>query len=133
MTTNTRDTRVLELRKVIKEREKALGSCPKADYSSNLQYNKKNILVLKLSEILESISQLLSQKDYFSKAEGLVGITSSGFPQQSILNDLVLRGKILKWQEGDMEIKELKSKLDALRSEDLRVSDELDDLENLLK
>lgn len=125
------DKRVLDLRKKVEEKEKTLGTKPKADYKSNMLYNKKQILVMSLTEIRDSIADILYKKDKQQEANKLLN-AELPINGEQYLQDLVLRGKILLWEDGIKEVNMLKAKLDSLRSEDLRVSDELDSLEDLL-
>lgn len=125
------DKRVLDLRKKVEEKEKALGTKPKADYKSNMLYNKKQILVMSLTEIRDSIADILYKKDKQQEANKLLDVELPISGEQ-YLQDLILRGKILSWENSHKEVEVLKRKLDSLRSEDLRISDELDDLESLL-
>lgn len=115
----------------MKKKEKTLGTKPKADYKSNMLYNKKQILVMSLTEIRDSIADILYKKDKQQEANKLLN-AELPINGEQYLQDLVLRGKILLWEDGIKEVNMLKAKLDSLRSEDLRVSDELDSLEDLL-
>lgn len=125
------DKRVLDLRKKVEEKEKALGIKPKADYKSNMLYSKKQILVMSLTEIRDSIADILYKKDKQQEANKLLNVELPISGEQ-YLQDLILRGKILSWENSHKEVEVLRYKLDSLRSEDLRISDELDDLESLL-
>lgn len=126
------DKRVLALREVIAQKEKALGTEPKAVYKTNLSYDKRNILTLDLLGVRDCIAEVLYKVEKLKQANDLLG-TDLPIQLEDTLADLVLRGKILSYKAKVTEITNLKIKLDTLRSEDLRISDELDDLESLLK
>lgn len=126
------DKRVLELRKIISQKEKALGLEPKATYKTNLLYDKRNILTLDLVGVRDCIAEVLYKVEKLKQANELLGVDLP-ISLEDTLADLVLRGKILSYKSKVSEINTLKKKLDGLRSEDLRISDELDDLESILK
>lgn len=130
MTTNS-DQRVLALRQVIAQKTKELGKAPAAKYKSNLMYNSKNVLVLSLADIRLAIADLLVKQQMNSAVNTLLGDTAE-FSSQDLLDDLVLRGKLLIHKTKESELVTLQTKLDNLRSEHLRVADELDSLEDLL-
>lgn len=132
MTVKNSDQRVLALREVIAQRKKALGNPLVAKYKTNLVHNGKNILTMNLTEIRAHIGSLLSLKQVNDTVNALLG-DNKEFDSQDVLDDLVLRGKILLYKQKESEIEQLENKLSALRSEDLRISDELDNLEQLLK
>ena len=129
--TKSSDNRVLALREVIAKKTKELDNAPSAKYKSNLQYGSKNILVLSYQDIRAAIAELLVKQNMNTQVNDLLG-HDEAFTQQDILDDLVLRGKILAYNKKADELATFQKKLDALRSEDLRIADELDDLESLL-
>lgn len=129
--TKSSDSRVLALREVIAQKTKELGKAPVAKYKGNLQYSGKNVLVMSYQDIRAAIAELLVKQNMNTQVNNLLG-SDEAFTQQDILDDLVLRGKILAYNKKADELETFQKKLDALRSEDLRVADELDDLENLL-
>lgn len=126
------DQRVLALRDLIGKRKQELGEAPKAKYESNLQYGNKNVLVMNLVEVKAAIGDLLGIKDLHQRVNDLIG-DDGEYKHQKLLDDLILQGKILVYKNKESEINTLSKKLEALRSEDLRVADELDQLESLLK
>ena len=129
--TKSSDSRVLALREVIAQKTKELGKAPVAKYKGNLQYSGKNVLVMSYQDIRAAIAELLVKQNMNTQVNNLLG-SDETFTQQDILDDLVLRGKILTYNKKADELETFQKKLDALRSEDLRVADELDDLESLL-
>lgn len=129
--TKSSDSRVLALREVIAQKTKELGKAPVAKYKGNLQYSGKNVLVMSYQDIRAAIAELLVKQNMNTQVNNLLG-SDEAFTQQDILDDLVLRGKILTYNKKADELETFQKKLDALRSEDLRVADELDDLESLL-
>lgn len=129
--TKSSDSRVLALREVIAQKTKELGKAPVAKYKGNLQYSGKNVLVMSYQDIRAAIAELLVKQNMNTQVNNLLG-SDEAFTQQDILDDLVLRGKILAYNKKAEELETFQKKLDALRSEDLRVADELDDLESLL-
>lgn len=129
--TKSSDSRVLALREVIAQKTKELGKAPVAKYKGNLQYSGKNVLVMSYQDIRTAIAELLVKQNMNTQVNNLLG-SDEAFTQQDILDDLVLRGKILTYNKKADELETFQKKLDALRSEDLRVADELDDLESLL-
>ncbi len=129
--TKSSDSRVLALREVIAQKTKEIGKAPVAKYKGNLQYSGKNVLVMSYQDIRAAITELLVKQNMNTQVNNLLG-SDEAFTQQDILDDLVLRGKILAYNKKAEELETFQKKLDALRSEDLRVADELDDLESLL-
>ena len=129
--TKSSDSRVLALREVIAQKTKEIGKAPVAKYKGNLQYSGKNVLVMSYQDIRAAIAELLVKQNMNTQVNNLLG-SDEAFTQQDILDDLVLRGKILAYNKKADELETFQKKLDALRSEDLRVADELDDLESLL-
>jgi hypothetical protein len=130
-TINNSDQRVLALRQVIAQKTKDLGKAPVAKYKSNLTYNTKNVLVMSLADIRVAIADLLVKQQMNSAVNTLLGDTAE-FSNSDLLDDLVLRGKLLIHKSKEAELSTLQTKLDNLRSEHLRVADELDSLEDLL-
>lgn len=132
MAVKNSDQRVLALREVIAAKTKELGNPPAAKYKTNLSIGGKNVLALTLNEIRSNMANLLVLKAANTDVNLLLGHVET-FDQQDLLDDLVVRGKILLHKTKEAELKKLQDKLDALRSEDLRISDELDNLEELFK
>lgn len=126
------DTRVLKLREIVKQKEEALGVEPKAKYKTNLKFKGLNILTMQLEGVVKCLAEVLYEQEEFEQASKLIGCDFS-LDYRDLIDDLVLRGKILHYKERKKELDVLKKQLDSLRSEDLRRNDELDDLEKLLK
>ncbi|MCP3683181.1 MAG: hypothetical protein GY861_10860 [bacterium] len=126
------DSRVIELRKVISTKTLALGEEPKAKYKTNLKCDKGNILVLSLPQIVDVLADTLFKQEKLQHAANLIGCKLNE-DYSDLIDDLTLRGKILQYKESKKELEKLNIKLDSLRSEELRRTDELDDLEAILK
>lgn len=132
MTVKNSDQRVLALREIIAAKTKELGNPPPAKYKTNLSISGKNVLALTLNEIRSNMANLLVLQQAQTDVNRLLG-DNTEFDQQDLLDDLIVRGKILLYKAKESDLKKLQDKLDALRSEDLRIADELDNLEELFK
>jgi len=126
------DNRVIELRKILDDKVKNLGVEPKAKYKTNLKVGDVNVLTLNLDNCVKLLAEILSKQDYIQKAVVMVGDIKID-DYQEVINDLVLRCKILKYKKDKLELDALQKQLDNLRSEELRKNDSLDELEKLLK
>lgn len=128
------DYKVLELKKIIDAKEAELGVKPKPNYKSNLKVHSKNILVMDIYEIINNISKILEFQDRAKRACHLVGHDFEDVnTYEDQLQDLILRGKILTYDKKKKGLDSFKAKLDELRSEELKKSDALSELEELLK
>lgn len=125
------DKRILELRKKVELKEKELGAEIKPKYLTNLKYNDKNILIMKLPEIVKSMAEV---SVLIEKTEQICKELNIPYNEElsDIYSDLKSKGLSLVYKDKKSELNKLKSKLDSLRSERLRTTDELDNLEGIL-
>ena len=87
---------------------------------------------MSLEDIITHLAYTLCVQEKKQAASNLIGCEVD-HDLQGRVDDLVMRGKILKYKADKMEITKLHKKLDALRSEQLKKNDMLDELEELLK
>lgn len=126
------DQRVLNLRKVIDQKETKLGEAPKPNYKTNLKVDNINVLTLNLDQVVVLLSKFLMEDEMLTQAAKLIG-TDAPVDTKNMVDDLVTRGKVLLYKKGKDELTVLRKQLDDLRSETLKREDHLDKLESLLK
>lgn len=126
------DQRVLNLRKVIDQKETELGEAPKPNYKTNLKVDNINVLTLNLEQVVVLLSKFLMEDKMLTQAATLIG-TDAPADTKNMVDDLVTRGKVLLYKKGKDELTVLRKQLDDLRSETLKREDHLDKLESLLK
>lgn len=129
---SNQDSRVLQLRNLVKEKTEALGPKPEAKYKTNLRFEGKNILTMTLETLVLTLSEAMGKSEKFNLAAQMVDVDLDN-PYQDIIDDIVLRAQILKYNTKQAELQSLIQTLDELRSEDLKRSDSLDSIEKLLK
>lgn len=129
---SNQDERVLQLRNLVKEKTEELGPKPEAKYQTNLKFEGKNILTMPLETLVLTLSEAMGKSEKFNLAAQMVDVDLDN-PYQDIIDDIVLRAKILKYNAKQAELQDLVQTLDELRSEDLKRSDSLDSIEKLLK
>lgn len=129
---SNQDSRVLQLRHLVQEKTEALGPKPEAKYKTNLKFEGKNILTMTLETLVLTLSEAMGKSEKFNLAAQMVDVDLDN-PYQDIIDDIVLRAKILKYNAKQAELQSLVETLDELRSEDLKRSDSLDSIEKLLK
>ncbi|WXB47781.1 hypothetical protein WCWAEYFT_CDS0079 [Vibrio phage VB_VaC_TDDLMA] len=129
---SNQDSRVLQLRNLVKEKTEALGPKPEAKYKTNLRFEGKNILTMTLETLVLTLSEAMGKSEKFNLAAQMVDVDLDN-PYQDIIDDIVLRAQILKYNTKQSELQSLIQTLDELRSEDLKRSDSLDSIEKLLK
>ena len=125
------DSRVLQLRKVIDQKVTELGEQPKVSYKTNLKIGNVNVLTLTLPQVVELLSEVLSKGAFLQHASSMIGVD---LPKESsdMVDDLVVRGKVLLYKQRKDELDKLRRDLDDLRSESLKREDQLDVLESVL-
>lgn len=125
------DSRVLHLRKVIDQKMTELGEQPKTAYKTNLKVGNANVLTLTLPQVVELLSEVLSKGAFLQHASSMIGVD---LPKESsdMVDDLVVRGKVLLYKQRKDELDNLRKDLDDLRSESLKREDQLDVLESVL-
>ncbi|UOK16871.1 hypothetical protein [Vibrio phage phiKT1024] len=129
---SNQDSRVLQLRNLVKEKTEELGPKPEAKYKTNLKFDGKNILTMTLETLVLTLSEAMGKSEKFNLAAQMVDVDLDN-PYQDIIDDIVLRAQILKYNTKQSELQSLVQTLDDLRSEDLKRSDSLDSIEKLLK
>ncbi len=129
---SNQDSRVLQLRNLVKEKTEELGPRPEAKYKTNLKFDGKNILTMTLETLVLTLSEAMGKSEKFNLAAQMVDVDLDN-PYQDIIDDIVLRAQILKYNTKQSELQSLVQTLDDLRSEDLKRSDSLDNIEKLLK
>jgi hypothetical protein len=130
----TLDDKIRELKEVVAKKESALGEKPKSVYKTNLKWSNTNILTLQLEGLVDLLSEVLYREEKNKEASKLLGLDDSHTSNLGdYKQDIILRGKILKYDQDKKELDAVKKKLDSLRSEELKRSDELEDLDKLLK
>lgn len=125
------DARVLQLRKAIEQKVMELGEQPKVSYKTNLKVGNVNVLTLTLPQVVELLSEVLSKEAFLQHASSMIGVD---LPKESsdMVDDLVMRGKVLLYKQRKDELDNLRKQLDDLRSESLKREDQLDVLESIL-
>lgn len=129
---SNQDERVLHLRNLVKEKTEALGPKPEVKYQTNLKFEGKNILTMTLETLVLTLSEAMGKSEKFNLAAQMVDVDLDN-PYQDIIDDIVLRAQVLKYNEKQAELQSLVQTLDELRSEELKRSDSLDSIEKLLK
>ena len=128
------DDKVKHLREVVDKKKRKLGDKPSTTYKTNLKYLGKNILTLSINDLVEVLSDILYKIEKYEEASKLLGVE---FTKSSDLSDyrddVITRGKYLQYNEKVKELEQIVTKLNNLRSEDLKKKDELADLESLLR
>jgi hypothetical protein len=140
------DEKIKELLEIINLKRKNLGKKPKIFLRTNalLEMEGENILnintIQRLSECINIVSKILHKQELYTRAAKILDIEIkenehkiSGFPVNDWIADLKSKADLIKWNIENKNIKAIEAKLKNLRSEELKTSDELDDISTALE
>lgn len=128
------DAKIKEFLKTVEDKRSKLGTRPKSAWRSNgvvtVEGTMVNINTINsTAQIVSIVSNLMANQHFKAEAAKFLGLEDfkdSALDDQ--LADMKLRASILQWEVDKRKLGLLEDKLKALRSEDAKTADALDDI-----
>lgn len=138
------DDKIKVLLAKVEEQQSGLGVKPKVSWITNGLFKHKdqskffNLNTVKDPQVLvEALAFLKSYETSIEEAAEMLGVSAKpfqwdGYSVADWATDFRNRVKVIAWDERKAQLDATKAKLRALRSEDARTGDELEELEKSL-
>ncbi len=134
------DAKIKVLLAKVEEQQAGLGTKPKASWITNGLFKFRDSKFFNLNtvkdpqQLVDAVAHMLSAQADNTQAADMLGVPAKtiewdGYFLGEWVKDFKRRIEIIQWDERKAQLEATKAKLKALRSEDAKTGDALDELE----